>query len=268
MQRHVSILGCGYLGVPTAVKLVSHGWQVRGSTTRAAKLPHLRDAGIDAYHISVPDRVQEWDIFHSDRLLFNIPLGRRRSDVAVRYRAIVECVTALAHAAGVKHVLFVSSTSVYGHQTEDLREEDTGILRPRSASGEVLLWAEQAVRKRFDSTVLRLGGLYGCQRPPGRFTRGRLANPDLPVNMVHRDDAVAAACAVLEKDVWGETFNVCAPEHPTRAEFYGAAARWLGKEPPSGGATDRSLYRCVSSRKLTRHLGFTFKYPDPLVRAP
>ena len=268
MRGVVSILGCGYLGYPVAVRLVEEGWKVRGSTTTKAKLPQLRDAGIDAYQLCAPDRVQVSGFFECDRLVLNVPPGGRRADVHSRYRAVVESVANAAQNAGVEHILFVGSTSVYGNQAEDFIEEDAGKNPPRSASGRVLLWAERMLRRRFTITVLRLGGLYGYGRPPGRFVRGVLQNPQLPVNMVHRDDAMAAVCAVLDEGIWGETFNVCAPKHPSRAEFYGAAAGWLGRPAPQAGETDRLLFRQISSRKLERQLRFTFQYPDPLIRAP
>jgi nucleoside-diphosphate-sugar epimerase len=117
-----------------------------------------------------------------------------------------------------------------------------------------------------DTTVVRLGGLYGADRNPARFLAGRtdVARPEAPVNLIHRDDAVGAFLALIEQDVRGEVVNACADEHPTRREFYGRAARAMGLEPPTFDASDPATGKVVSSRKLTDRIGYQFRHPDPL----
>lgn len=44
-----SIIGCGWLGLPLAERLVAEGYTVKGSTTSVDKLSLLRQKGIDAY---------------------------------------------------------------------------------------------------------------------------------------------------------------------------------------------------------------------------
>ncbi len=271
LPRTASILGCGYLGLPLAAELAQRGWHVRGSTTTPAKLSRIADAGAEPFLLRIPeDAPDQPRFFGSQVLVLNIPPGRRRPEVERWFRKAVDTVTEASLLGGVGFLLFASSTSVYAPQSDPLVEEDAGKATPPTASGRALLRAEEGLRSAacFDTTILRFAGLYGYERAPGRFVRGVIQRADLPVNLVHRDDAVAAMVTVLEQDVRGETFNVCAHEHPSRAAFYRRAAEWLGQPPPRAVSGDTSTHKCVSSRRLSQRLGFTFRHPDPLVRAP
>ncbi len=49
--------------------------------------------------------------------------------------------------------------------------------------------------------------------------------------MVHQDDVIAAIL-LLQQPQGGHIYNLCAPVHPTRAEFYTHAAQSIGLVPP------------------------------------
>ena len=271
LPRTASILGCGYLGLPLAAELAKRGWHVRGATTTPAKLTRIADAGAEPFLLRIPeDALGQPRFFGSEVLVLNIPPGRKRPEVERWFKNAVDVITEASLLGGVAFLLFASSTSVYAPQSDPLMEEDAGKAIPPTASGRALLRAEQALRSAgcFDTTILRFAGLYGYDRAPGRFVRGVIQRGNLPVNLVHRDDAVAAMVTVLEQNVRGETFNVCAHEHPSRGAFYRRAAEWLGQSPPRAMSGDTSTYKCVSSRRLSQKLGFTFRHPDPLVPAP
>ena len=44
MNQRISILGCGWLGLPLAVELISKGYKVNGSTTSMTKVRELEAA--------------------------------------------------------------------------------------------------------------------------------------------------------------------------------------------------------------------------------
>ena len=44
----ISVLGCGWLGLPLAEYLMGKGYQVKGSTTNQSKLSLLENKGITA----------------------------------------------------------------------------------------------------------------------------------------------------------------------------------------------------------------------------
>ena len=58
-SKSVSIIGCGWLGLPLAEFLVQQGFHVRGSTTRAEKLKPLEEKGIEAFQITAGETLED-----------------------------------------------------------------------------------------------------------------------------------------------------------------------------------------------------------------
>lgn len=273
--KTVSILGCGWLGLPLGTRLVQQGYQVKGSTTTAEKLPRLAEAGIAPYRLAFDPWLQGErvsDFFQADVLFFNIPPGRRRPDVEDFFSTVIGDLLAELRYGSVKLVIFASSTSVYAPMNGPVIEIDAGRPRPWSRSGRALLDAEARLMAdaHFDTTVLRFAGLYGYDRQPGRFLADKqeVENGTVPVNLVHQDDAVAVVETLIEQDVRSDIFNVCADAHPTREAFYTRAAQWLGLDPPVFVEGGDGAYKVVSNQKLKARLGYRFQHPDPLVKAP
>lgn len=268
----ISILGCGYVGHPLAKLLLTQGWRVRGATTSESKLTNLLADGIEPYLLKLTPNLEGYgrrDFFDSDIVVINFPPGRKRADVEAFMGVAMESLLTHLKEGQVQKVLFISSTSVYsaGH----VQEQDAGKLPPSSASGTALLAAEDLLRNAsdFKTTVLRFAGLYGYKRKPGRFWSGRpLRAPQNAVNMLHRDDAVGVVMEVIMQNCWGQTFNVCANLHPSRAEFYARAALNLGLPPPQSSSGESHPDKVVLNDKVRTYLGYTFKFPDPLAPAP
>lgn len=122
----------------------------------------------------------------------------------------------------------------------------------------VSLFNMESVFHSSNTTVVRLAGLIGPGRHPGSFFTGKgvQRGRHTPVNMVHQSDAVRAITWILENGLWGETYNVCHPEHPPKGEYYPQMAKQIGLEPPtfSDEITD---WKIVSSDKLVK-TGFKF----------
>ena len=264
--KTISILGCGYLGLPVARELIAKGWRVRGSTTRKRKLVTLVEAGIEPYLLHLDPTVQGPaldDFFRSEHMLINFPPGRRRPDVESFLPEAIQALIARMH--HVRHVVFASSTSVYASGNVD----ETDDALPSGPSGRALRQAETLLMAsgKFTTTTLRLGGLYGYTRPPGRFLR-TVRNGAAPVNLVHRDDAVAVMLRVIEQPGAGRVFNVVADHHPRKEDFYRQAAQWLDRPPPEVRYEKTVPGKCVSNHRLKQELGYRFLHPDPMKPAP
>jgi nucleoside-diphosphate-sugar epimerase len=249
----ISVLGSGWLGLPLARRLAQAGHYVRASTTSPARFAEIRASGaipfiIEISHIS--DILREF--IRSDILIVNIP-----SRDGEGFSGLIDELAL----SPVKHVIYASSTSVYPNANSVISETDGVEL-----STSPFLIIENLFRNcnRFNTTVLRFGGLIGYSRHPGRFfSHGRpVQNPDATVNLIHRDDCIGIICKVMEKQAWGEVFNCCADTHPSRREFYSQAARSLGLAEPVFEDNGRSPGKTINNHKLKRVLGYEFKHPD------
>lgn len=90
---------------------------------------------------------------------------------------------------------------------------------PVTASGRTLKELEDWLHNLPGTSVdiLRLAGLVGHRRHPGRFFAGKTA-PDGQhgVNLVHLEDVVGAITLLLQAPKGGHIYNICAPAHPAR----------------------------------------------------
>ncbi|MFK7972617.1 MAG: NAD-dependent epimerase/dehydratase family protein [Bacteroidia bacterium] len=265
----VSVLGCGWLGAPLGSYLVEKGLEVKGSTTKAGKMRLIGLDGIDPYLIKLhPDTIQG-DILaflDTDVLVLNFPPSATGQPIEKAFPATVERVLGEVKKTGLRKILFVSSTSVYGDQAGKTVTEATP-LEPSYHSGKALLQVEDRLRDDadLDVTILRMGGLIGGNRQPHLFLRGRkdLQGGNMPVNLLHQEDAIRAIAAIIEQDCWGETFNVVADTHPLRREYYTTAATRRNLIPPQFVADTSLSGKTVSNAKIKTMLNFEFRYNDP-----
>jgi nucleoside-diphosphate-sugar epimerase len=250
---------------------------VRGSTTTADKVDALRQDGIESTLLTLDPGLSEDDpdaLFQSPILVLTVPPPRGADDVRTRYRRQVDAVRDAAVEGTVDWVIFTSSTGVYPNVEQTVTEADCppgqpdALPGPRRATGAAVLEVERLLKETpdFDTTIVRLGGLYGADRNPGRFLAGRtdVGRPQAPVNLLHRDDAVGVCATLLDQDVRGEVFNACADEHPTRKAFYTRAAAALGLEPPTFDETDTPTGKRVSNAEIKTRCDYQFQHPDPL----
>jgi nucleoside-diphosphate-sugar epimerase len=264
----ISILGCGWVGMPLAHNLVQAGYTVKGSTTRATKQATINQLGAQAYHLQLtPELAQDpADFFACDVLVVTMPPPRSSEDLNEHDYLTRQAEVVLEHLDAASHLIVTSSTSVYAKNNQTVTEDDD--TPPESARGQALRGYEQAFQKR-PVTILRLAGLFGKDRQPGRFLAGRQDLPGgaSPVNMVHGDDVVAAIERVIEtyqagQDVSG-TFNICADTHPTRASFFQQAARNANLPLPTFSGEDRP-YAQIDNQTFKRRFDFSYHYPDVL----
>ncbi|KAA6431816.1 SDR family oxidoreductase [Rufibacter glacialis] len=266
-KKTISVLGCGWLGLPLAQELAQEEFLVKGSTTTSQKLELLQNNGIEPFLLSFPENAPESALaqfLDSDYLVFNLPPSRSSSSSST-YEALLQRVLK-ALPPRVQGVLFVSSTSVYPDLNREVTEEDA-LPNPEATS--LLLRCEHLVQQATNGncTIVRFGGLMGGNRHPGRFLAGKteVPQPQAPVNMIHLADCVELLKEILHQEKWGFTFNACAPEHPTKKNFYERAARSLQLTPPSFAAEGEAKFKSINSDLITQELNYSFQFPDPLL---
>jgi nucleoside-diphosphate-sugar epimerase len=275
MNKKISILGCGWLGLPLAKSLLSKGYEVKGSTTSESKLKVLKNAGISPFQIQLEENqivgnIEDF-LKETDVLVIDIPPGLRSEISSSQEMTFVNKVKTLIpfiEKSGVQKVIFVSSTSVYsdGFPIIEITEE----TQPNSVteSGKQLVIAETLLQSNshFKTTVIRFGGLLGDDRHPVKFLAGRtnVENPDAPVNMIQREDCIGIIEKLLdfarnENWEWNQTFNAVAPQHPTRKAYYHKKAELFNLPLPTFAENSESKGKIISSEKVETILGYSFQ---------
>ena len=267
-KQTVSIIGCGWLGLPLAERLVTEGYTVRGSTTSAEKLLLMRQKGIDAHLLQLnPDPVGNLSaLFQSDTVIINVPPKAGKLGDDFHPQQIQHLIQAIRQSL-VKHVIYVSSTSVYPELSRTVVEED--VTSPEQAAASALVRAEkfaQQLEPKRIVTILRCGGLMGYDRIPGKYVAGRTVDSGaVPVNYLHRDDAIGILRSLIEQQPTG-VFNAVAPQHPTREAIYRKSCADFGYELPSFVQPIKPVpYKVVSPNKLIQSTQYNFQHPDPLL---
>lgn len=267
-MKRVAIVGLGWLGMPLAQALNARGWQVCGSKTTPDGVEAARMCGIDSYQLLLTPWLEcETEhleaLLNVDALVVLLPASQTAS--GGNYLLAVQQLVDSALARGVPRILFTSSTSVYGDANGSVSEDSP--LHPTTETGRTLAqlesWLHDLPGTQVD--ILRLAGLVGPQRHPGRFLAGKsgLENGHHGVNLVHLDDVIDALILLLERGNGG-VWNICSPEHPARRHFYPEVTRQLGLTPPQfSDAPPRQQGKVIDGSKICRELGFRYQYPNP-----
>lgn len=270
--RIISILGCGWLGMPLLQSLVDAGHRVRGSSRKPDVLSKIEALGGQAFAIDLPQRLPPEFMNECDVLIITLPpRGRAFGEATTEnYLKNFAPLADWLNTPDSPTVIFTSSTSVYGN-VEGLVTESTP-PQPATHSGHAVVAAEAWLAAvSCPVSILRLAGLVADDRHPGRFYGGKgrpIPNADAPVNLVHRDDVIAAIHLCLDNDQRSTTYNVCSAAHPSKGLFYTKAAEALGLTVsgtlPGGGngkIIDSTALRSLGWQPTWEHLDLSYLVP-------
>jgi nucleoside-diphosphate-sugar epimerase len=202
----ISIIGLGWFGQALGHELRSHH-EIWGTTRTQQKAQQLIDLGFHTLTMDHPQHPSE-ELLAADVIIVNIPPRAEHLEWFKSWKWNSK-----------SHVIFISSTSVYGdHQGHVDEQTPPG---PDTESGKILVEQEKFFSQFSHSTIIRFGGLIGGGRHPGKILSGRknLEGAQRPVNLVHQKDTVGFVVLVIEKQLVG-TFNLVNPDHPTRESYY------------------------------------------------
>lgn len=265
-MKNISILGCGWLGLPLAKSLINEGYTINGSTTSEEKLVLLNENNINPYLISLEENkiIGDFENFlhKATTLIIDIP-PKLRGTTSENFVSKIKNVIPYIEKSSIKNVLFVSSTSVYEDSEKMLGITEQTIPNPDSEGGKQLLEVEKLLQKNpnFNTTILRFGGLIGPDRHPVKFLAGRsnLENPEAPINLIHQQDCIGIILQLLTTNSWNQTFNGVAPFHPSRKEYYTQKAIENNLAIPHFDASKVSLGKTILSDKIKTILNYEFK---------
>ncbi|SDQ53799.1 SDR family oxidoreductase [Natronobacterium texcoconense] len=279
---HVTILGCGYVGLELGRQLTARGHDVVGVRRSDAGIDAIEAAGFDAVRADVTDPESLESVPDVDAVVFAASSGGRDAEAAREVYA--EGLRTAIETFGEREntpdrLVYTSSTGVYGDHDGDWVDEQTQ-LEPATEKTEVLVDAERLALELpseygFDGTVARFAGLYGPDRYRlERYLEGPVTEGYL--NMIHRDDAAGTVRYLLEEDrARGEVVLTVDDEPVEKWAF----ADWLADECDSPRpekqtvaerleaddlsptARQRILVNKRCSNEKLRELGYEFAHP-------
>lgn len=282
---HVLIVGCGYLGMRVAARLKPNGHRVTALTRSHEKARLLSEAGVAPIIGDVIDPATLAALPAADVLL--IALTHDASSGVLKRAVLVDGVANLVRAmhTRVGHVIYISSTSVYG-QSDGSWVDESSLTEPTTEGGQLTLAAERGLKAICGApgstcrlTVLRLAGIYGPGRLIARVDQLRAGkpvagSPDAWLNLIHVDDAAFVVNAVAEGRTHAPVLLVCDDRPVTRGEFYGAMAREIDAPAPTfdpdstEGRRTSGLNKRCSNARLRAEFEFALQYAIALEALP
>jgi len=269
-QGYVRRYGAGYQRIAATRR------QAPDNTTDATAASGVVMHAFDGAATTTPDPAIAAALGRASHLLVSAPPDQAGDPVLRHFSDVI------AGAAGLTHIVYLSTIGVYGDHQGAVIGEDAE-LRPGSARNRERVaveqqWLELGRAAGKSVHVLRLSGIYG----PGRnqlvkIREGvahRLIRAGQVFNRIHVDDIAAAIDAAFrrpqtEQRVWNITDSEpCAPQLPI--EY---AAGLLGVAPPPAIPFEeaeltpmaRSFWgenKRVSNRRMREELGVTLAYPS------
>jgi nucleoside-diphosphate-sugar epimerase len=264
----ILIIGCGDLGAATAARLFDAGHTVIGVRRSNQALPY----GMQTIQADVTQEntLKILENINPNIVIYGVSAG---GSTDAQYQAsyvqgLKNVLTTQRKNAALQHVFFISSTRVYGQQTDELLNENIPAM-PADFGGERLLEAENLLNDlSCNSTKLRLSGIYGT----GRLYLVNMAKDfskwpqeNHYSNRIHRDDAasfIAFLAGKAAKNQHVEDCYIVTDDMPTQQYD---VLTWLANQqkidtpnikPPLAQGGKR-----LSNKRL-RSTGFELQYPN------
>lgn len=236
MTSRIGIIGCGWLGKALAKQLQQLNFDVLTTVRSIEKQPLIVADNIACELLNVPGDVNEKHaIFQQDVLIITITPGfkQKRTDYAENIAKLVFA----AEKSSVKQVILISSTGIYQGMSGLVNEQT--VIDSSDQKSTLLLAAEQVVLNfNGNGQILRLSGLVGEDRKPGKFLAGKtgLIGASNKVNLIHKNDAVGLIIKLIEQNKVvpheQKIFIGVSKTLASKKDFYQLAAQSMSLAPP------------------------------------
>ena len=265
----ILVAGCGKLGGAIASRLTTSA-TVFGLRRNPGRVPEgVHGIGADLTRPETLARKLPADL---DIILYCLtPSSYDQQGYRDAYVTGLENLLVAVGSQSLKHLFFVSSSSVYS-QDDDSWVDESSPTEPARFSGEQVLAGEQtAVESGHPATIIRYSGIYGPSRR--RFLEevqeGRM-NPAKPApfsNRIHEEDAAEAAAHLVKLALSGASLETCYLASDCEPVRLDEVVDWVRQQTPcadpqpdarKGGRAGSK--RCSNKRLLGT--GFQFRYPD------
>lgn len=269
MPSKTLLIGCGYIGLPLALRLREAGHEISAWVHSATSAEAL---AIHRFHRVIIGSVGDsavWDAVPEKYDLVVHCASSGRGGVAAYEEVFLKGISLMGARQPAARRLFVSSTSVYGQTTGEIVTEDSP-AEPTSETGRILREAEK-VALNSHAVIVRSSGIYG----PGRgvlfekFQRGEAViegDGSRWLNQIHQHDLVSALLHLIATDRHGQIYNASDDAPVTLLDYYTWCAKFLSKPLPPHGPINPNRKRGLTNKRVSnvklRSTGWTPQYPS------
>ncbi|MDX2470856.1 MAG: hypothetical protein QNL04_09820 [SAR324 cluster bacterium] len=249
MKLDFHLLGVGYLGK----RLQAHQGTQTSPNSGGVSLSH--DSGFDIYSDKAWEALPE----HPLPTIITIPPLETLSETTEKLTRFAQGLQSRWGESA--KIIYISSTAVYPQIKGAFDESFEG--NPDGKSGFLRRASEEILRKHFDATCLRPGGIYG----EGRHLGLRLAQNkpprgwDHPTYRIHVDDLAMICLEAVKNTDFPKIMN-CVDKYPASAR---EVAVWLDKAglqaAPKIPAFQEMPMRVISD-DLLQGLPYSLQYPS------
>ncbi|MDR3672440.1 MAG: NAD-dependent epimerase/dehydratase family protein [Holophaga sp.] len=267
---HVLVAGCGWLGTAVAAALLERGDRVTGVRRDPGRAEALRPLGVEPLALDLADPAAADRIPHGvEAILALQAAGAGPEDYRRAYLQANATLLRAAQRLDLAALVYSGSTGVFGQRDGSQVDEATPPA-PDSATARVLAEAERLLlgAAGIPVRIVRLSGLYGPARTGliGRVRSGALAlgpGDGAWMNFCHRDDAVAAILAALDRGRDGAVYHASDARPMRRREVVRLVAEGLGIPPPQAAGTPAVAGpdRRISGTRTRTELALELRWP-------
>jgi nucleoside-diphosphate-sugar epimerase len=275
------IVGCGDIGL-RVLRLLRGRARAFALTSSPTRCAELRAAGARPLvgNLDAPETLGRLGGL-AERVLHLAPPGA----TGLADRRTAALLRALARGGRVRHLVYASTTGVYG-DCGGGRIDEARLRAPANDRAFRRADAEARVRHFGRATgcrvsILRVPGIYASDRPGGhpreRLLRGTpvlAAADDVYTNHIHANDLARACLAALYRGLPQRVVNVCDDSEIRMGDYFDLAADLCGLPRPRRitRAEAQALLppillsfmsesRRLSNRRLKRELRLRLRYP-------
>ena len=229
MNEDTWIVGCGDIGLRVAQRLAGEGAQPNGAVRSGQSAARLERHGVRALALDLdtaapPARgLVSW---------LAPPPAEGLADTRLRRW--------LAAAVGVRRVLYLSTSAVYGdcggRWIDETQPVAPGTPRGHRRADAERALAEWAAASGGDYVVARVPGIYGPGRLPERRLRAGTPLPRVEeapwTNRIHADDLAAALIQAMRHGRRGAAYHLADGQPTSMSDYFLRCAALLGLPPP------------------------------------
>ena len=266
--KKLLIIGCGKLGQKIGDNLSKLPIEIIGMKRRLPKTPsRFKIITLDVFSDKFLDNVNS---IKPDFLIYCISSDEQtKENYQKNYvEGLKVTINALRQSNYFQHLIFISSTRVYGQISDSFLSELT-LPEPNDFGGKALLEAENYLHDLpFKTTILRLSGIYGDNRRHLLGVASDLAKwppIDRWTNRIHEDDASSFITFLFTQLINDQKIDGLYLLTDSQPVSLYEVLKWIRLElklsldnlPISNGINGKKL-----RSNLLPKLKFSFKHPD------